>query len=228
MNQLEFIKSATLGLLNRRGSSFTLESNGLRNNRRVSILMVAGHSTTDGNAIRITLEYGVDSDEAFFIKNEDTWNEEWKRVPKEEVSSYITELIETSSSRLTTFSDTDGVVDYYRLLTELKEDIFNSDIPFEINGWNHEIYLYEELGLEYSETTEAYHVSGGVGFLGSLAMSNFLDTCIEMGINPRDGKNYVGLMRSISNQEERVFEGTVKDFTNIVVEQYKNARNKKQ
>lgn len=226
--ELNFIKEATIGLFNRKGSSFEICVDGSKDNRKVNILLVSADSTVVGNAIRLELIYSTSSDKIIVVR-ENIAVPTHETLMKVDVADYVSNLMETDKEY--SYQEENGDVDYYEILEELSEDIFDSNLDFELHAWSSEIFLFHEIGvgIDTDRTINPYHVHGCIGYIDhNNGQANSITTTIEMAESPIDGKTYVGLIRSVTSESKKVFEGNANNFKTMVIEQFKNAHNKYQ
>lgn len=227
-----FLKTATLGLFNKKGVSFNLTTSPFNlGGKLVRILIVNAPTTSSGSVARLEISYPTSSDivkiSSDIIMSCGQSKHVYQVVRKKDVSKYLKILLDTSKDvKGNDFSTTNDKVDFYGILNKLSYELFEAEDVFEMTGWKKTIELHKPLGVGYSQLKEEFHIHGGIGVAMNRHNLNGITTSIELATSPSDGKQYVGVVSSItSNPKYQVgmHNGSIEMFIACVLDQYKGA-----
>jgi hypothetical protein len=238
--ELNFIQEVTLGLFNRKDTSFNIYTTpyNKKDFRSIDIMIVNAPITIRGGVLRLKLNYTT-SDNHVYIELEGSKSKVSKQLPKIEAKNFlINTLKESEALSEDIFNSEDIDFDFYTLLGNLSYEMFLSRDCFELNGWQSETYLHElldeelpDINVEYGDVKNTLHVHGGVGRVNDRKDLNSITTTIEIGMLPRNNEFYLGVFRPINlnaDYSEGMHKGVTMDtFFSSVVEQYKGAWNLK-
>jgi hypothetical protein len=230
--EFDFLKEATTGLFNKKGVSFDFGAKPYsKGGHLVQILIVNGESSTHGNHQRLELSYLTSGDtiHVSLLNNSVAYDKVSKEVKKEEIQSYMEELLNSPRGKgEKPFSQENDVIDFYAILNSLSNQVFSNDF-FEFNGWRKTIYLHEELKVGYSTLINELHVHGGVGSVSNMGDLHDITTTIELGTKPDTNKTYLNVHSSIATSPKYpkgIYENaTVDMFVQAIIEQYQGAWN---
>ncbi|MGF2714575.1 hypothetical protein ACQUY5_20190 [Bacillus cereus] len=231
-NELNFIKQVTAGWFNKDGTSFDFGTSPLRGGGNdINMILVNYKSSTSATYQRVTINYNTVEDDVHIKMTIGIFDTIVSvKLPKQEAVTYLSTLIESSEWGEKPLTKEDGEVDFYNILEQLEDQVFSQEDLFELNKWNSELYIYEQVGEKYGKMQNAYHVHGGVGSAPDHNRLHDITTTVELATSPSDNKTYLNVRRNLTDNPKYphgLYEnGTFEMFVESIVEQYKGAWNR--
>jgi hypothetical protein len=239
--QLDFLQQVTLGLFNKKGTSFNLHTQpyGHTEKKIVKVLIVNDVTTSNGGVLHVEISYVTTHPTVVFTINGVNFETINKEVAKTEAVAFLKAVLkEVKYTEKNVFSRYNDKIDFYNILNELHKEVFGLDEKFEFNAWRKTIYMKDALTsklsqylIGYGTLTDSLHVHGGVGTVATMNEIHDITTTVELATVPQNGIAYLGLVKNIAKNPltpPGIYDhGNVERFSNIVIEQFKNAWNKK-
>lgn len=243
---IDFLKLVTYGLLNKYGVSFKLLATTLGSNRKITIDMTFGKTLTTSCVPSVQLSYydsPTDEDYSLSI----TFADGVKSLrfgEKPYVDKAWDILVQTQRKDFSRFIPSkESGIDIYGLLESLSEEIFNSDVTFELNSCFGVVNIHNYVpainvnGVLNSRLLDLeYRIHGGIGTADSMLGMHEITfsaeyvlsrVSFESNLSKETQKGYLVLCGDITDTGVRQgiqLNPTLDHLRELVLYQYKNTR----